>query len=127
MTLPIEISILVGTHFLLAGIGWLHGKYVADKKKIKQFYIGLKPIVGLVSELRKKRVLDKEQAKKFIQTISSSFKDNFEIGTMLTHEFGEYDIRTKLECGICGDEEHKIARGNLCSDCELNCSIWNFK
>jgi len=127
MTLPIEITILIGTHFLLASIAWIHGKYIADKKKIKQFYKGLKPVVGLVTELRKKGVLDKAQAKTFIQTISSSFKDNFEIGTMLTNEFGQYDNKTKLECGICGDEEHKISRGNLCFDCELNCSIWNFK
>lgn len=127
MTLVTEISILVGTHFLLAGISWFHGKHLAEKKKIKQFYKGLKPIVRLVTDLRKKRVLDKAQAKLFIQTISSSFKDNFEIGTMLTSEFGEYDNKTKLECGICGEENHKISRGNLCSDCELNCSIWNFK
>jgi len=91
MTLIIEISLLVGTHLVLAASGWLVGKYYTKKKKIKQFYKGLKPVITFVSSLRKNGIINQTQAKQFIQTISNSFKMNFEIGTMLTKDFGEYE------------------------------------
>jgi len=127
MTLTIEIIVLVGTHILLAIIGWSIGKYYTEKKIIRDFYKGLKPIIALVADFRKKDKISKDQARLFIQTTSKSFKENFEIGNMLTIDFGEYDNQTKIECGICGDLENKVSRNNICSNCDLNCSIWNFK
>jgi hypothetical protein len=127
MTLFIEIPAIIATHIGVAIVGAIFSKCVTEKKKIRQFYEGMKPVIGLITELRIQKVLSKDHAKQFVKTISKSFHKNFEIGKMLTKDFGEYDNNTKLEFGICGDKQNRIARNNLCQECDLNCSIWNFK
>jgi len=113
---------------LLIGLAaFFYGRFFERKKRAKQFYEGIMPVlktISMVCEDGKK--MQTEDIRTIVRSLSKSFADVYlkdDSWLVLKNEV-KREAGTPMLCGVC-DDKISISQ-DLCPYCSLDCRSWDF-
>lgn len=97
------------------------------RRKRKQFYKNLNPVMKTLSLVRQKTKIDGQYIQAIVQSISESFEENFikQKWYDFIPLFSKNKKSLTSECWVC--DAPTTMTENSCSDCKLDCKAWDKK